>query len=180
MERLFLAILLPDEIVSEIRSVERQLQGQMRRSKVAWVAPEQAHITLHFLGDTDEMRRDELIAMLHEVEYPQPFELTLTGVAAFPNKKQPKVIHVAFKNHPNATGLYARTARVLVELGFELDERPWTPHITIGRVKVQSEVLKPEEIVVRQLEFTVSSFALMRSILMPQGSLYEAIETFQI
>lgn len=180
MERLFFALFLPQEAREEVRRAQDQIRAQMRHSDVRWTNPEDAHITLHFLGDTPTEAKDDLVALLRESEWPRPFSLSLTEVAGFPNKKQPKVIHVGVTNHPNATGVRVRIAKALAELGFAIEQRPWVPHVTIGRVNVQSEVLKPEEIAVHPLSFLVSSFALVKSSPTPDGSHYEILEIFPL
>lgn len=180
MERLFLAIFLSQEAREEIRRAQGQIRAQMRRSKVRWTNPDDAHVTLHFLGDTPEAAKDDLVALLRESEWPRPFPLSLTEVSGFPNKKQPKVIHVGVTSHPNATGLRVRTAKALVELGFEIDQRAWIPHVTLGRVDVQSEVLKPEEISLEPVSFDVSAFVLVRSTPSEEGSHYDVLETFDL
>lgn len=180
MERLFLAIFLPQEAREEARKAQDQIRGQMRHSDVRWTNPDDMHVTLHFLGDTSEEAKGDLVALLRETEWPRPFSWSLTEVSGFPNKKQPKAIYVGVTTHPNATGVRVRTAKALAELGFHLDRRPWVPHVTIGRVNVQSEVLKPEEISVGRVSFEVSSFALVRSTPTPEGSRYEILESFPL
>jgi len=180
MSRLFLAINLPDEVKQELWKVEEGMKQQFIHSKVAWVALENFHITLHFLGDVEEELIPELKERLAKQVYPQEFSLILKEVGAFPDKKQPRTLQVTTSLPTQALGLYKRLADVLVSLGLPVDMRPWTPHITLGRVKVQSEVLQPEKIALSPLPFSVSSFELMKSTLTSQGSLYESLASFPL
>lgn len=180
MSRLFLAILIPWEIKQAVWNIQDQVKEQMPHSRVSWVEPEQFHITLHFLGDLLEDVEAELIRRLKEKEKVIPFELKLVELTAFPNKKQPQVLCVKTNMHSGAFGLYKRTGDVVVSLGLPIDERPWDPHITFGRVKVQSEVLKPELIEVPPLDFLVDKFVLMSSITYQEESRYEVVEEFEL
>lgn len=176
MPRLFLAIPLSWEIKQAVWNIQDQVKEQMPRSHVSWVEPEQFHITLHFLGEVSEEVEAELIGRLRNKEWVVPFTLKLSNLAAFPNKKHPHVLCVKTSMHSGAFGLYKRTGDVVASLGLPIDERSWEPHITFGRVKVQSEVLRPELIQVPPLKFAVSSFVLMSSVLSPEGSRYEVVE----
>lgn len=178
MSRLFLAIPLPWEIKQAVWNIQEQVKEQMPRSRVSWVEPEQFHITLHFLGEISEEVEKELIRRLKDKEWVAPFELKLSELAAFPDKKHPHVLCVKTNMHSGAFGLYKRSGDVLASLGLPIDERSWEPHVTFGRVKVQSEVLKPELIQVPPLEFAVDRFVLMSSVLSSEGSRYGVVEEF--
>lgn len=178
MSRLFLAILLPWEIKQTVAEAAEKVKEQMKFSQVNWVDPQQYHITLHFLGEVERETEDRLIQALKTKEYPTPFELKLGVIDVFPNKKAPRIVVAKTNIVSAAFGLYKRTADVCVSLGLNISEKSWEPHITIGRVKVQSEVLKSEEIILPALSFEVVSFVLMESILTPEGSWYEVVEEF--
>jgi 2'-5' RNA ligase len=180
MSRLFLALPLPWEIKQTIFETVEQIKNQMSHSRVGWVRSEQYHITIHFLGDVDEGIEDRLIFELRKGNYPKPFQLTLGEVGAFPDKKHPQTIFVKTNIHLFAIELYKKLGGVLANLGFELDRRPWMPHITVGRVKVQSEVLKPELILVPEQTFCVESFILMASTLSAEGSFYDIVEEINL
>lgn len=152
----------------------------MRHSDVAWVKPGNAHLTLHFLGETATEEQKVLVEHLKKVTFPKPFALELNGVTAFPNKKQPKILFVETTSHPSLIGLRKRIADVLAGQGFDIDARKWTPHVTIGRVKRQSEVLQPERISFEPINFRVTEFDLMSSELHAEGSLYAVEETFSL
>lgn len=180
MPRLFLALPLSWEIKQIIADAAEEIKKQMKFSQVNWVDLDQYHITLHFLDEVSEEKENKLIEKLKEKDLPQPFELKISELTAFPNKKQPQIICLKTNIHPSAFGLYKRTGDVCASLGLPVSERSWEPHITIGRVKVQSEVLKPELIKVPSMVFQVNSFVLMMSTLGPGGSKYDTIEEFRL
>ncbi|KKU32281.1 MAG: 2'-5' RNA ligase [Candidatus Uhrbacteria bacterium GW2011_GWF2_46_218] len=178
--RLFLAINLPSEVKQELSKIKEAMRIQMVYSKVSWVEPENFHVTLHFLVEEKRVLEVILREQLAARSYPEEFFLTLKEVGAFPHKKQPHTLLVSTSLPTQALGLYKRLADVLVGMGLSVDTRPWTPHITLGRVKVQSEVLQPEKIPWSPLSFSVTSFELMKSKLTPAGSLYETLASFPL
>ncbi|MCH8049210.1 RNA 2',3'-cyclic phosphodiesterase [Patescibacteria group bacterium] len=180
MDRLFIAISLPLQVKNAVADAQLQIKDQMKNSNVTWVAPENFHVTLHFLGDVEEWEKGHLIIASHEKDYPTAFEMKLTGVSAFPNKKNPRTLFVDTTMHPSLLGVRKRIADVLLEHEFRIDTRKWASHITVGRVKDRAEVLQPEKIKVEPVKFTVVSFDLISSTLGPEGSIYEVVETFPL
>ncbi|MFH1142243.1 MAG: RNA 2',3'-cyclic phosphodiesterase [Candidatus Uhrbacteria bacterium] len=180
MKRLFLAIKLSPEVKGVLYGLQDEFKDLMKHSKVTWVDPEIAHITLHFLGDVLEDDIHALVSELRAGNYPEPFELETRSTSCFPNPKKPKTLYVETSNHTAAIGLHKRLAKILVENGFEIDERPWTPHITLGRVRVQSETCPPDGIEVPRVVFEVSSFDLVESELNADGPIYTTIKTFKL
>lgn len=180
MKRLFLAINLPPEVKGALYGVQDDLKAIFKHSKITWVDAEIAHITLHFLGDVLEDDIDALISQLREGEYPEPFELELRGTSCFPNPKKPKILFVETSNHTAATGIHKRTAKILVENGFEIDDRPWVPHITLGRVTTQSETGPIESVEVPKIKFEVTNFELMESTLTSDGPEYTVLDSISL
>jgi 2'-5' RNA ligase len=180
MSRLFLAIPLPWEVKQTLWNIQDKVKEQMKHSRINWVESEQFHITLHFLGEVSEEVEDELVRRLKSKEWVVPFELKLAELTAFPDKKHPYVLCVKTNMHSGAFGLYKRTGDVIASLGLPIDEHTWEPHITFGRIKVQSEVLKPELVVVPPLKFEINKFVLMSSVTYQEGSRYDVVEEFEL
>ncbi|MFH1433385.1 MAG: RNA 2',3'-cyclic phosphodiesterase, partial [Candidatus Uhrbacteria bacterium] len=113
-------------------------------------------------------------------EYPEAFELELHGFSCFPDPKRPKTLCVETSNHTAATGLYLRIGKILVENGFDVDERPWVPHITLGRVRMQSETCPTDGITIPEIKFEVTSFELMESELTGDGPVYTVLDSIAL
>ena len=96
------------------------------------------------------------------------------------NPKKPKILFVETSNHTAATGIHKRTARILVENGFDIDERPWVPHITLGRVQTQSETGPIDGSEVPEVKFEVKNFELIESELTPQGPQYTVLDSISL
>lgn len=178
--RCFLAIEIPADARAEVARVQEEVRQQLRHSRVTWVAPENFHITLHFLGEIDDELRERIVAGLHALTYPPSFELRLRDVHAFPHAKDPRVLIVRATTPTELLGARKRAADILAGLGVALDHRPWDAHVTIGRMNVRAEALRPEAIAVAPIAWTVQSFILMRSTLTSEGSIYEPVASFTL
>jgi RNA 2',3'-cyclic 3'-phosphodiesterase len=134
-QRLFLAVPLPDNVVT---LVDRTISSLQREEwPVRWIAPGNAHITLHFLGEVEPERAQLLRLSLPEVvAQHERFNLRTADLGVFPNMRRPKVIWL---------GLYGPAHRLhtlrdaigaqLELLEFETEEREFHPHVTLGRVR---------------------------------------------
>lgn len=163
-----------------LENAQEQIKQQLAHSRVTWVAPEVMHITLHFLGDVEVDIVSELIEDVKALSMPRSFELVLDCVDAFPSKKDPKTLVAHTNVHPFLVVLRKRLADVIVARGFNIDERPFHPHITLGRVQSRAEVLKPELISLGRIGFTVEGAILFESELTQACPIYTAIVRFPL
>ena len=129
--RLFTAIELTESARSAIAAEQRRIVDSLgggRRLRV--VKPEQMHVTLVFLGEVAE-ERGAGIAALMEREIPMaPFRISLGGIGAFPPRGAPRALYIDVVDGTEAT--IALHALVAERLG-QRDERPFRPHVTLGR-----------------------------------------------
>lgn len=169
MYRLFVAIDLPEEARSAIRDLQRPIPGGK------WVDMAQFHLTLRFIGDADESLfariRDELAGIASP-----SFSLSLRGVGCFPPKRDPRVLWVGIDRSEGLLGLRNLVEASLVRSGLEPEERSFSPHITIARLRgVKLAALSPflrdhERFSVQP--FPVSEFILYSSTLTPRGAIH--------
>jgi 2'-5' RNA ligase len=133
--RAFLAIGLPDDVRQALGSLQQQLADA--RADVKWVAEEHLHLTLKFLDDiTEEKRQAVEAALTHVAAGEAPFTSRLGTVGAFPSPRAPRVLWVSLAEGDVAAAriaaaLEAETRR----LGLRAEERPFSAHITLGRVR---------------------------------------------
>jgi 2'-5' RNA ligase len=146
---------------------------------VAWVAPDNFHLTLKFLGAVDESRVPAVAdAMLTAVVGVPPFTLTLRGLGAFPSPRRARVIWAgAHEGTEIAAVLAGRVDAALGGLGFPREERPFASHITLGRVRTpaRNPVLADAlaAAAVRDLgAVPITRVSLMQSQLSPRGARY--------
>jgi RNA 2',3'-cyclic 3'-phosphodiesterase len=136
--RAFIAIELPAEVQQSLEQVMRQLLQHLTtlpRSAVRWVPAGNIHLTLKFLGDVSLANLDMLKEMLlTEVKVHPPFEFSVGGVGAFPNAKSPRVVWVGVQAPPELLTLQRAIESKMEKLGYSREERPFSPHLTLGRV----------------------------------------------
>lgn len=177
--RTFIAL----EISEEIREVLAQIESHLKYAgaDVKWVTPGNIHLTLKFLGEVDEGRIEKIKAILDKIgKQTKPFEITIKDIGAFPKIDLPRVIWVGLdKGAAESAELAKRIEDELSKLGFDKEDRPFTAHLTIGRVRSPKNKLALKERM-QSLSFElkarsskiVSSVTLFQSALTPSGSIY--------
>ena len=149
-----------------------------------WTAPENQHVTLKFLGSTPSDRFDAVVESCKLVgRSHHPASVKLTSVGSFPSAKRSRVLWIGMDDPGELlTRLAADLDRALEPLGFPIEERAFTPHLTLCRFK--TPVRLPEGPPVLDLSdlgpFDVVEFVLYRSYLSPKGARYEALERFPV
>lgn len=182
--RTFVAIKLPDDVKDLLKSVQTGLDRGFRG--VSWVRPESIHLTLKFLGEIDDGKAREAAAALQTAAGATgPFTVEVEGVGAFPNARNPRVVWAGIKASGGLSSLQQAVEKALQKIGFEAEERPFAPHLTLCRIKAADDgralgrllaETKPEA----KAAFTVSSFAFMKSTLKPTGAVYTPIQEFAL
>ena len=178
--RIFIAVGLPEDVKTHLAAVTQVLAGQMPPRAVRWVTPERMHLTLRFLGDTAVDQLPALTSALAAAVSPQPpFTLYLDHVGCFPNRKRPRVIWAGLSDTEKALpGFKQAVDACLAPLDWEPDERPFQPHLTLGRVKEGRWLADinwgaPLE----RLAVPVAAVHLIESRLTPDGPIYTVRHT---
>jgi len=127
MPRLFTGLEIPAEIGHTLSSLRGGLPG------ARWIDPENYHLTLRFIGDVDHTVAREVMQILGGVER-RPFEIAINGLDQFGGKKPRAVIAVAAANGPLAE-LQAEHERILQRIGLPPEQRKFTPHVTLARLR---------------------------------------------
>ena len=134
--RAFIAVELPPAVREAVEGVVRELRSGIGDG-VRWVRPEGVHLTLKFLGDIDAGSVPAVSrAMAQCAASAAPFDLFLEGVGVFPNARRPRVIWIGLGGALEPLlALQHSIDRELEGLGFARERRPFTPHLTLGRVR---------------------------------------------
>jgi 2'-5' RNA ligase len=192
MIRTFLAVELGEVLRTRIAQVQQDLKQRLGQEsskdiRIAWVQPSSIHLTIRFFGDTDE----QLVGRLHEamaiVRRSHPIiQIPIDRLQAFPNHRQPRVLWVGpseqwFKSDA-ATRLAALHRQIEAScrsLGFLKEDKPFTPHLTLARIKSGDrqvgQLLAQNGICDSPLSggaITVGALVLMKSKLRPTGPVY--------
>lgn len=185
MLRAFIAIDIPEEIKKQIANQTAELRRMVGRS-VRWVAPENIHLTLKFLGDISSANTDFLTqALKAEAGQHLPFEIGVDDLGAYPNLRHPRIIWIGLNAPANLGRLQHNLETVTARLGYISEGKPFSPHLTIGRVR---DPISPDETqslqsalgnakVGSQAKFIVESVHLFQSVLKPAGPVYTCIST---
>jgi 2'-5' RNA ligase len=189
MLRTFIAIELPGDLQIEISQIIGRLQNKAGKSGVRWVSAENIHLTLKFLGDVSSSAITDIQELLKlEAAHHHPFTATIGGVGAFPNQKRPRIIWLGVNSPPELASLQHGIESALAKLGYLLDERPFSPHLTLGRVRENASTtelaalasaLKDIQIGILG-KVTVDNIHLFKSDLQPGGSVYTRLCSAQL
>ena len=189
--RTFIAIELPDPVKESLSSLINRLRPEEHHSAkyVKWVKAQGIHLTLKFLGNIapDQLSRITT-AIAPAVQGLSPLELQIGGLGVFPNTNRTRVIWVAVTGDVEPlVGLHRDIDRALVPLGFPQEGRPFTPHLTLGRLREQAP---PGErtgigklVAATEFEggpaFAVNELSMMRSTLTPAGPIYNRLASIE-
>ncbi len=132
--RLFIAVPLPDEARDLLCSLQDELRSKVKRA--AWVPRHDMHVTVRFLGQTEEDLVPEIHEMLSDALAEHPtFEAVLKRGGAFPNPRRPNVFWVGLEDGARFAGLAHTANLALSALGFPAPDKPFRPHATLCRLR---------------------------------------------
>jgi len=178
--RLFVAVNLPPE--ERRRAWEAAQPLRAARLPVRWAAEETLHLTLKFLGEVDAERVGPIgEALTRAVRGLRPFTVGLGGVGAFPSLAKPRVVWVGIERHPALELLANDVERALMDLAFEPELKPFSPHLTLGRADrgARASAFKDFQELAAAVDYegstTVESVDLMHSLLGPHGAAYSVL-----
>ena len=136
-KRLFIAIDISDEARSAARTYIDLLKSKFPSAQVKWGAPENLHLTLKFLGSTDDELVGRVVDLVRErAKGTKPFEIEISGTGAFPSAKDPRVLWLGVKETSSTMKHLAELIdQDFSSLGFEQETRAFKPHLTIARVR---------------------------------------------
>ena len=187
--RSFIAIELPDEIKLGLSQLEARLKVG-KQPGVKWVDPYSIHLTLKFLGSITTDKISEITKAIEEaVQGISPFHLEVKNLGVFPNLRRVQVAWVGISGEVDKlTQLQKRIDFNLAHLGFAPESRPFTPHLTLARLRNQAS--SPERQSFGQLiadtkseitcSFEVNAISLMRSQLTREGAIYSRINSVKL
>ena len=180
MKRLFIGI--PIESQRSVQQVEAwRNDTQLNRNVLNWTIPGNWHITLFFLGSTEDSAVSLLKRLIDEsFSKIQAYETSLFGVGVFPNAHNPKVLWLGLEDIQPLISAYSHLGESLQQNGFSFDQKPLKPHLTIARVKrtdhpsaFESLLAEYRDTVFDQVN--MNKVVLFESISTPTGPLYKPL-----
>lgn len=177
MIRTFIAVELPEKFANEIQ----RIGSMIKIPGVKLVEPRLVHITLKFLGDIHEDKVEPIASALSQIKC-KPFEASIKGIGVFPKPSYVKVIWLGGLGDFDT--LHSDVERMLLRFKFK-QERDFTPHATIARVKQPVNRTDLMEKITNIGDpdlgtFSVSSIFLKKSTLTPHGPIYETMKEIKL
>ena len=175
MVRAFIALEVSDEIKDQLTAVQQTLRGC--RAHLTFVEPRNIHITAKFLGEFDEKDLPNVIAALKKITF-IPFPVT-AGKVTINNPKRPHTVWCTIDDAGEGGKVFKLIEDALAPLGFARETRRFTPHATVARVKSPDPSLFSALKNLDKTRYgtcTISGMVLKKSILLPQGPVYENLE----
>ena len=182
--RAFIAIELPQEIKNRITGLQKELQRT--GADVKWVEPRNIHLTLKFLGEINKDMFIKLIGIIENLaKNNQPFTASLFSLGVFPKTDFARVIWTGIDKGEKETTLLAKDLEDRIQgLGIPKENRPFSTHITLGRIRSTKnrEKLMPailelgKELGKENLEFNIEKIVLFKSSLTSSGPIYETLK----
>ena len=174
--RLFIAFDVSEEVKNYLVDLQKQLPKDAKLNPV-----KEFHLTLKFLGDMDDSKVDNIKALLSNVDFTQ-FTAKTSSLGIFPDEKTIRVVWVGLEPKDKITAFQKEIESALADL-FPKDTR-FHPHLTLARVKFVKDkkdfIDKIKKISIKEIEFPVNSFKLIKSNLTPEGSVYEDVAEFSL
>ncbi|GGM26278.1 hypothetical protein GCM10011351_09900 [Paraliobacillus quinghaiensis] len=139
----FFAIPLASDVKSWLYDCQQKLQDKGLTYK-QWVGIDDFHITLKFLGATSDMTKQQLIDEVKQIETPAPFQLKLGNFGWFGLSDKPRVAWIGVEKSLELVQLQQQIDKTTEQYGFKKENRPYRPHITLGKRWLGSEAVKSE------------------------------------
>jgi 2'-5' RNA ligase len=177
--RLFTALDLPRDVAGNLGAFVARIKPTAR---ISWSPPANLHITTKFIGEWPDDRLSELQSVLRGVKSRPEIDISVADVGFFPNERAPRVFWCGM-DAPGLSDLAAETGAATASLGVAHENRPFSAHLTLARIKGRVD-LRPLHAAIAACgplqfgRFTVRSFFLYRSQLRPTGSVYTRLAEF--
>ena len=184
MKRLFIAIrVVPDQ---SFTTIYRELIEKLSYENLRFVEPEKLHLTLRFLGDTEEKKIPDIDRLMKKsAEVNKAFTLNINNAGVFGSSYNPRVIWFGIDHNEDLIQLHARIETDLTKVGFFSDRQNFVPHLTLSRVKQLKDLKLFQKIIgeFREKEIMkqeVLEFSLIESILMKEGPIYNTLNSYNL
>jgi 2'-5' RNA ligase len=188
--RTFVALPLSPALHDRLTRLQQELIRTCPPQSVKWVKPEGIHLTLFFLGEIPRPQVEPIQAALEKVAAAaQPFTFAAKGTGTFPNLHRPRVIWAGLDEPTGQLRrLHAAVSAALSALGYQPEEREFSPHLTLGRVDrdVPPQALERIGAAVQKVQATdlgtepAAELTFFRSQLKPAGAEYTPLATFRL
>ena len=182
--RTFVCIELPGEVQDRIDTLQSRLKAA--KADVSWVRPNMIHLTLKFLGEVPASRIGSICSSVERtIQNVRSFSIEVGGTGCFPSLRNPRVLWIGIVSPAvELNRLQASIASDLESSGFRKEERPFSPHLTLGRVRSQFNARKLGDELIQlgfeKVSFEVLRIVVMRSDLKARGAVHTPLATLTL
>lgn len=176
--RAFISLELPSKVKKEFGQIQKELQKAGVQAR--WVNPEIVHLTLAFLGSVAPEKTETIEGVLEEkvAKKIRPVNLILDKIGYFPSPQNPRIISVDLSGElGKLNALAIKTRKTLKKEKIWFDEKPFSPHLTLGRLKRSQNLTQlVKEVKIKKIEFIAGEIALNKSTLTDSGPIYQKLK----
>ncbi|MBN2318531.1 MAG: RNA 2',3'-cyclic phosphodiesterase [Acidobacteria bacterium] len=182
--RTFIAIPIPESCLEILEQMQRHLKAST--TEVRWTKISSIHLTLKFLGEVDPAIIPDMGKALADVsKQSRKFNLRLTGLGSFPNEKSPRIVWCGILGDTDVLArLQAEVETVCADFGFAAENRPFRPHLTLGRIKGRKNLKLLMGCIEKGTDlecgFRADCLNIYKSVLKPDGAVYTVLETITL
>ena len=184
--RLFIALPLPSLVEKRLSEIISDLKNA--GGNIKWVKPENIHLTVRFLGETDKDQVPLIKEIIDNISTKyNSYNLTLDRLGGFPNLNKPRVIWAGLVDD-DQIGIMTRMVKEVEyeirRLGFKPDDKRFRPHLTLGRIKapvgLDALLDKINSFHLESINIKLDRLRLFKSTLTPQGPIYESLHEVKL
>ena len=184
--RAFLAIEPPEDILQKISVLQEKLRREIS-DRISWTKPEGQHLTLKFFGDISQEDVKNICTAVQKRTVPEsPLNLKVEKLGVFPDARRPRVIWCGVsRDVERLSVLQKKIDSDLAAIGFPTEDRPFRPHLTLGRIKDSHGISGIGEALTKCSAFAAGEFnctelILFQSKLSPPGATYTKLAEFAL
>jgi RNA 2',3'-cyclic 3'-phosphodiesterase len=180
--RTIISLEIPEYSIGKIIEIRDKTLENV--SNIKWEKKDKLHVTLKFLGDTNDKLLENICGAIEEIiSKHKPLLLKFDKFGVFKKGNEPKILWVGLNQNQELLNLVNEIEDSLVEFGFDKEKRGFKPHITLLRFRgyeVVEKVLSLTEVILPEIKFTSEKVILYESRLLPSGSIYRPIKSFYL
>lgn len=183
--RTFIAVDLEESLKKTIIDFIKEIDP--KNKSIRWVKPDGMHLTLKFLGEIDKEKAETIKYRLREIlQNYNPFKIRLIGTGTFPpNSRHPRVLWVGVAADKIIYNIQNEIEDEMAKIGFSREKRKYSPHLTLGRVKIQKGISSVLDNLDKKKdhffgEMEVNKIIFFQSLLLPTGAKYTPLEEYKL
>ena len=162
------------------------LKMNLKEEQLKWIEPDNLHLTLRFLGDTNDSQLSEIVkSMKILIPHYKYFLLKITGLGIFGTSRLPKILWAGVKMPDSIKDMVVKIEEIVCNAGFKPEKRAYTPHLTLCRLKSIPDSSRLENLLIKYkqtlfIEQEIRQITFYESILHPSGPVYKPLHIFPL